>query len=47
VRKAVDTTRPLDDGYFVNEGIMAGDAIVVTAAGLLLARELNPSSEAE
>jgi hypothetical protein len=47
VRKAVDTTRPLDDGYFVNEGIVAGDAIVVTAAGLLLARELNPSSEAE
>jgi hypothetical protein len=47
VRKAVDTTRPLDDGYFVNEGIKAGDAVVVTAAGLLLARELNPSSEAE
>jgi hypothetical protein len=47
VRKAIDTARPLDDGYFVSDGIAAGDAIVVTAAGLLLARELNPSTEAE
>lgn len=47
VRKVIDTSHPLDDGYFVNAGVAVGDAVVVTAAGLLLARELNPGSEAE
>jgi hypothetical protein len=35
------------DGYFVTEGIAAGDKVVTAAAGLLLARETNPSSEAD
>ncbi len=46
-RTAIDTSRPLDGGYFVNSGVTAGDVIVTGAAGLLLARELNPSTEAE
>ena len=41
--------RPLGDGYFVPDGggIRAGQDIVTSGAGLLLARELNPSTEAE
>jgi hypothetical protein len=46
-RVAIDTSRPLRDGYFVAAGLAAGDAIVTRAAGLLLAREINPSTEAE
>ena len=46
-RIAVDVSRPAANGYFVATGPAAGDAIVTTAAGLLLARELNPSTEAE
>jgi hypothetical protein len=46
-RVAVDISRPLDGGYFASQGIAAGDSIVTAAAGLLLARELNPSTEAE
>lgn len=48
VRTQLDPSRPLDGGYFVSDkGIKAGDRIVITAAGQLLARELNPSREAE
>jgi hypothetical protein len=47
IRVAIDTSRPLDDGYFVTDGVAAGDAIVTAAAGLLLAREINPGTEAE
>jgi len=46
-RQALDTARPLTDGYFVTDGIMAGDKLVISGAGLLLARATNPSSEAE
>ena len=48
-RVPVDTSRRLADGYFVPQdgGIAPGDAVVTTGAGLLLARELNPSTEAE
>ncbi|MEO6078160.1 MAG: hypothetical protein ABIQ86_00040 [Steroidobacteraceae bacterium] len=46
-RVAIDASRPLADGYFVREGVAAGDKIVTAAAGLLLAREINPSTEAE
>jgi hypothetical protein len=46
-RVAVDTSRPLEGGYFVTQGVAAGDAIVTAAAGLLLAHELNPGTEAE
>jgi hypothetical protein len=46
-RVEVDTSRPLPEGYHVTEHVAAGDSIVTTAAGLLLARETNPSAEAE
>ena len=45
LRTKVDTNRPLGDGYFV-DNIKAGDKIVVGGAGLLLAHEVNPSTEA-
>jgi hypothetical protein len=50
LRTKVDTGRPLNageggDGYFVT-GIKPGDKVVVDGAGLLLAREVNPSTEA-
>ena len=38
---------PTDDGYFVNEGIAPGAQVVTASAGLLLARETNPGTEAE
>ena len=47
VRTAVDIGQPLPTGYFIKEGIAVGDPIVTTAAGLLLARETNSSTEAE
>ena len=46
LRTKVDTSRPMGDGYFVT-GIKPGDKIVVDGAGLLLAHEVNPSTEAE
>jgi hypothetical protein len=46
LRTKVDISRPLGDGYFVNN-IKPGDKLVVDGAGLLLARELNPSTEVE
>ncbi len=51
LRTKVDTGRPLNtgeggDGYFVT-GIKPGDKIVVDGAGLLLAHEVNPSTESE
>lgn len=45
-RVAIDGSRPTGAGYFVAEGVGAGDQLVTTAAGLLLARELNASTEA-
>lgn len=48
-RVAVNPARALAGGYFLpgNEGVGAGQPMVVQGAGLLLARELNPSTEAE
>lgn len=46
LRTKVDITRPLDDGYFVGT-VKPGDKVVTDGAGLLLARETNPSTEAE
>ena len=46
-RTAIDASRPVPGGYFVKEGIAPGEPVVMAAAGLLLARETNPSSEAE
>lgn len=47
VRREVATDRPLGDGYVVTQGIAAGEKLVTAAAGLLLAREMNPSTEAD
>jgi hypothetical protein len=47
VRTEIDPSRPVPDGYFVKEGISPGDKIVTAAAGQLLARETNPSTEPE
>jgi len=47
VRTEIDTSMPTDAGYFVKAGIAPGAQIVTAAAGLLLARETNPSSEAD
>ncbi len=47
VRRQINPDRPVADGYFVTEGIAAGDKIVTAAAGLLLARETNPNAEAD
>jgi hypothetical protein len=45
-RTPIDTSRPLPEGYFTSSGISPGDPIVVSAAGLLLARQMNASTEA-
>ena len=47
VRTELDPGAPVSGGYFVNSGVQAGDKVVVKAAGQLLAKELNPSTEAE
>jgi hypothetical protein len=48
LRTKIDTSRALADGYFVPQGagIRAGQQIVMDGAGLLLAHETNPSTEA-
>jgi len=45
LRTKVDISRPQGDGYFVDT-IKPGDKVVTDGAGLLLARETNPSTEA-
>jgi hypothetical protein len=47
VRTELDTSMPTAEGYFVKNGVSAGDRIVISAAGELLARELNPSTTAD
>ena len=47
VRHEVTLDRPLGADYFVTQGIAAGDKVVIAGAGLLLAREMNPSTEAD
>jgi hypothetical protein len=47
MRRALDTSMPVDHGYFVKEGIAPGAKIVTAAAGLLLARETHPAAEAD
>jgi hypothetical protein len=48
-RKAVDISKPMAGGYFesAGSGIAANQSVVTSGAGLLLARETNPSTEAE
>ena len=45
-RRAVDVTRPVDDGYFVMSGYKASDRIVVQGQSLLLSREVSSTSSA-
>jgi hypothetical protein len=47
VRTALDTSAPIDGGYFVKSGFAPGDPLVTAGAGLLLAREKNPAPAAE
>jgi hypothetical protein len=47
VRTEVDIGLPTADGYFVTDGVVAGDKIVVTAAGQLLAKESNSGAESD
>jgi hypothetical protein len=46
LRTQVDISRPMGDGYFVSN-VKPGQKIVVDGAGLLLAHEVNPSTDAE
>jgi hypothetical protein len=46
-RSAIDISRPMADGYFIKDSIKPGDLIVTLGQGLLLARQTNPSTEAE
>lgn len=45
VRTPVDTSKPTAEGYFVDSGIEPGAKVVVTAAGLLLAKEMGSGAE--
>lgn len=45
LRTAVSIDRPLADGYFQQSGFTAGDEVVVSGAGLLLAHELSGTEE--
>ena len=49
LRAGVDTGKPVGEGYFLKAGggIAAGQNIVTSGAGLLMAHEINPSSAAE
>lgn len=47
VRREIATDTPVGTAYFVTRGIAAGDQVVTAQAGLLLARETNPSTEAD
>jgi hypothetical protein len=47
VRRVVDLSHPVADGYFQASGYTAGESVVVAGAGLLLATELVGVEEAE
>jgi hypothetical protein len=47
LKTRIDTSKAMGDGYFVAQGVRAGQPVVVGGAGLLLARETNPSTAAE
>jgi len=46
-RVEFDPGHTVGDGYFVTQGIAEGDQVVITGAAHLLAREINPSTEAD
>jgi hypothetical protein len=43
-RISISLSEPVEGGYFIQQGIAAGAAIVVRGGGLLLARELGPTT---
>jgi hypothetical protein len=47
LRSPIDTSKPLNDGYFVPAGgdLAAGKKVVTQGAGILLSRESNPGGE--
>lgn len=47
VRREIDIARPMVGGYFVSQGVAPGDKVVITAAGLLLAKEAGPAAETD
>jgi hypothetical protein len=47
VRTGIESNIPTDEGYFVRAGIEPGAQVVTTSAGVLLARETNPGTEAD
>ncbi len=46
-RRAIDSQRSTSAGYFAESGIEAGAQIVVAGSALVLAREINPDTEAD
>ena len=46
-RVEVNTARQVEGGYFLpqDSGVKPGQPVVVSGAGLLLAREINPSTQ--
>jgi len=45
VRVEIDSSKELDDGYFVTHGVVAGDKVATTAVGELLAKEKGGGAE--
>lgn len=47
VRIEIDTDKPVADGYFVHDGVVAGDQVVTGSVGQLLAKESGSGAEAD
>jgi hypothetical protein len=47
LRTEIDTRRPWQDGYFLSEGVKAGDKLVIKGAAQLLAQESNSGGDAD
>jgi hypothetical protein len=47
VRMEIDIGKPVAAGYFVKDGVAAGDKVVVSSAGQLLAKESGSGAEAD
>jgi hypothetical protein len=45
VRVEIDPSKPLDDGYFVTVGVVAGEKVATTAVAQLLAKEKGGGAE--
>jgi hypothetical protein len=47
VRTQIDAHRPFENGYFLSEGVKAGDRVVIKGAAQLLAQESNSGGDAD